>query len=286
MPATPDRQLPHRDIPKRRLEARIALVTGAARGIGLGIAEAFVRAGATVVLSDVNHAAGEAQATALGASYLPLDVRDEVQWDEAMHAIVARHGHLDVLVNNAGITGFDEPDGTTPSRHDPEHLLLAAWRAVLATNLEGTVLGCRAALRTMRAHRPIDGSIINIGSRSGLVGTPRAAAYAASKAAIANHTRTVALYAAEEGLPVRCNVIHPAMILTPLWDPMLGHGADRAARLQALVADIPLGRAGTPEEVAALAVYLASNESAYATGTEFTLDGGLLAGSAARPRPG
>jgi NAD(P)-dependent dehydrogenase (short-subunit alcohol dehydrogenase family) len=259
-------------------------VTGAARGIGFAIAKAFVAESATVFLSDIAHEAGRTAASALTTSYLPLDVRDADAWQEAVHQIAVRHGRLDVLVNNAGITGFTPDDGAVPPAHDPEALTLAAWRAVLATNLDGTMLGCRAALRCMRRHPPTDGSIINIGSRAGLVGTPRAAAYAASKAAIANHTRTVALYAAEERLPVRCNVIHPAVILTPMWEPMLGIGPERAARVQSLIADVPLQRAGTPDDVAALAVYLASAESSYATGAEYTLDGGLLAGSAARPR--
>jgi NAD(P)-dependent dehydrogenase (short-subunit alcohol dehydrogenase family) len=156
---------------------------------------------------------------------------------------------------------------------------------VLATNLDGVFLGCKHALRAMRAARPLGagGSIVNVSSRSGLVGVPRAAAYAASKAAVRNHSKSVALYAAEEGLPVRCNSVHPAAVLTPMWDAMLGDGPGRAARMRELVRDTPLRRFGTPEEVAALCVYLASDESAYTTGAEFVLDGGLLAGSAAAP---
>jgi NAD(P)-dependent dehydrogenase (short-subunit alcohol dehydrogenase family) len=129
------------------------------------------------------------------------------------------------------------------------------------------------------------GSIINISSRSGLVGIPLAAAYASSKAAIRNHSKTVALYCAQQGWKIRCNSIHPAAILTPMWEPMLGTGADRKARMQALVADTPLKRFGLPEEVAAIAVMLASDEATYMTGTEIHIDGGLLAGSAASPAP-
>jgi NAD(P)-dependent dehydrogenase (short-subunit alcohol dehydrogenase family) len=127
------------------------------------------------------------------------------------------------------------------------------------------------------------GSIVNVSSRSGLVGIPGAAAYASSKAAIRNHTKTVALYCAGLGLDIRCNSIHPAAILTPMWEPMLGQGPDRTARMAAFVADTPLKRFGTPEEVAAVAVLLASDEAAYMTGTELNIDGGLLAGSAAAP---
>ncbi len=114
-----------------------------------------------------------------------------------------------------------------------------------------------------------------------MVGIPAAAAYAASKAAIRNHSKTVALYCAQNGLNIRCNSIHPAAILTPMWEPLLGDGPDREARMKAFVADTPMQRFGTPEEVAALAVLLASDEAAYITGSELTIDGGLLAGSAA-----
>jgi 3(or 17)beta-hydroxysteroid dehydrogenase len=128
------------------------------------------------------------------------------------------------------------------------------------------------------------GSIINISSRSGLVGIPGAAAYAASKAAIRNHTKTVALYCAEQGLKIRCNSIHPAAILTPMWEPMLGSGPDREGRMQAIIEGIPVGRFGHADEVAAIAVLLASDEVTYMTGTELNIDGGLLAGAAALPK--
>ncbi|MDQ7020074.1 MAG: SDR family oxidoreductase, partial [Robiginitomaculum sp.] len=184
---------------------------------------------------------------------------------------------LDVLVNNAGITGFENG----PINHDPEHASLADWRAVHAVNTDGTFLGCRYGIAAMRG-RP-SGSIINISSRSGMVGILAAAAYAASKAAIRNHSKTVALYCAQNGLNIRCNSIHPAAILTPMWEPMLGEGEAREARMKAMVADTPMQRFGTSKEVAALAVLLASDEAAYITGSELTIDGGLLAGSAATP---
>jgi NAD(P)-dependent dehydrogenase (short-subunit alcohol dehydrogenase family) len=262
------------------MKGKIALVTGAARGIGRGIAERFAAEGATVVVTDIREEEGSAVAFGLGerAAWRRLDVRDEAQWQATAAWLRDTWGRLDVLVNNAGITGFEE--GFVP--HDPEHASLADWHAVLATNLDGVFLGCKYAIPLMRAH---GGSIVNISSRSGLVGIPGAAAYAASKAAVRNHTKTVALYCAEQGLRVRCNSVHPAAILTPMWEPMLGSGPERMAREAEYVKDTPLRRFGTIEEVAALVVYLAADESGYTTGAEFVLDGGMLAGTAVPPRP-
>ena len=262
-----------------RLKGKVTLVTGAARGIGASIARAFADEGAFVILTDIRDAEGAAVAASLGinASYHHLDVRAELDWKRVMAQAQLDHGYIDVLVNNAGVTGFE--DGMR--RHDPEHATLADWHAVHSTNLDGVFLGCRQAIRVMRGQGT--GSIINISSRSGLVGIPAAAAYASSKAAVRNHTKTVALYCAEQGLAIRCNSIHPAAILTPMWEPMLGNGPDREANMRACVHDTPLRRFGTPEEVAALAVLLASDEAAYMTGTELTIDGGILAGNALAP---
>lgn len=256
-----------------KLNETLCVVTGGARGIGRAICAAFLREGGEVILTDIDAVAGAKAAKELGCSFLRLDVRDEADWD----ALAQSAPEIAVMVNNAGVTGFEE----SGAAHDPEHASLDDWRAVHAVNTDGTFLGCRYALRAMRSAR--QGSIINISSRSGMVGIPGAAAYAASKAAIRNHTKSVALYAAQQGLQVRCNSVHPAAILTPMWEPILGAGPDRAERMAALVADTPLKRFGTAEEVAELAVFLAGPESAYMTGAELTLDGGLLAGSAASP---
>jgi NAD(P)-dependent dehydrogenase (short-subunit alcohol dehydrogenase family) len=167
----------------------------------------------------------------------------------------ARYVYLGVVVNNAGITGSEAAD--VP--HDPEKTSLADWHAVLATNLDG-LAG--------------PGSIINMSSRSGLVGIPGAAAYAASKAAVRNHTKTVALYCAEQGWQIRCNSIHPAAVLTPMWEPVLSVGEERETRMESIARENPLRRFGTVEEIAALAVMLASDEVTYMTGAELTIDGG------------
>lgn len=263
-----------------RLKDKVALITGAARGIGAAIAQAFVAEGARVWLSDIRDAMGREQAAELGlaARYVSLDVRSESDWQAAIAQVQATDGALDVLVNNAGITGFEE----APGPQDPEHASLADWRAVHATNLDGVFLGCKYAIAAMRGSGR--GSIINISSRSGLVGIPGAAAYASSKAAVRNHTKTVALYCAEQGLAVRCNSIHPAAVLTPMWEPLLGEGPERAQRMADFVADTPLRRFAHPEEVAAIALLLASDEATYITGAEFNIDGGLLAGTAAAPK--
>ena len=126
-------------------------------------------------------------------------------------------------------------------------------------------------------------SIINISSRSGLVGVPTAAAYASSKAAIRNHTKSVALYCANQGYPIRCNSIHPAAILTPMWEPMLGAGPERTDRMAQIEKNIPMQKMGMPDDVANAVLFLASDESKYITGIELTIDGGLLAGAAAAP---
>lgn len=262
-----------------RLNQKIAVVTGAAQGIGESIARQFAEEGAFVIVTDINTTLGQSVADSLEdqARFMPLDVREEAAWEGVMRVVLGQFGRLDVLVNNAGITGFE--NGVVA--HDPEHATLQAWHAVHATNLDGVFLGCKHAIRAMR--RTKTGSIINISSRSGLVGIPGAAAYASSKAAVRNHTKTVALYCAEQGLAVRCNSIHPAAILTPMWEPMLGDGPQREQNLRALVKDTPLQRFGQPQEVAAVALMLASDEATYITGAEFNIDGGLLAGSAVMP---
>ena len=238
-----------------RLTGKVALITGAARGIGAAIAQAFVDEDAAhIAITDIRDPEGRALAATLGdkTAYETLDVRCEAVWEHVTETLLEQFGRLDIVVNNAGVTGFEA--GQAP--HNPEFADLEDWRAVHRVNLDGTFLGCKYAIRAMRqAGR--GGSIVNIASRSGLVGIAGASAYASSKAAI----------------------------LTPMWEPMLTGltGEALEQRLASFVADTPLHRFGRPEEVAAIAVMLASDEATYVTGAEFTIDGGLLAGSAASP---
>lgn len=262
-----------------RLHNKIALITGAARGIGKATAELFHREGAYVMVSDVRVEEGQAVARSLGARamFLELDVRHESAWQSASATITQKFGRLDVLVNNAGITGFEETSGPW----DAEHVDLASWEEVHRVNATGVMLGCKYGILLMKAH---GGSIVNVSSRSGMVGIPGAVAYASSKAAVRNHTKSVALYCAERGYDIRCNSVHPAAILTPMWDAFLGEGEARELAMREVEAGIPLGRFGDPLDVAYGILYLASAESRYVTGIELTIDGGILAGSEARPK--
>ena len=197
-----------------RLDGKFCVITGAARGIGKAIGQAFVDEGATVLLTDIDEAELTGTGEELGCRTLKLDVRSEEHWSR----LAQLHPVADVVVNNAGVTGFE----ASPNPQDPENAALEDWRAVHTVNLDGTFLGCRYAIKAMKEKG--EGSIINISSRSGMVGIPGAAAYASSKAAIRNHSKTVALYCAQNGWNIRCNSIHPAAIMTPMWEPMLGEG--------------------------------------------------------------
>ncbi len=266
-----------------RLSGKVALITGAASGIGRACAEVFAQSGATVIVSDINTSGARNVASTIGESalWIELDVREEDHWRRAMNFVTDNCRNLDILVNNAGITGFVPDMGP----QDPENASLESWHAVHATNLDGIFLGCKHAIAAMKPPKGKGGSIVNISSRSGQVGISRAAAYASSKAGVRNHTKSVALYCAEMRYGIRCNSIHPGAILTPMWEPMLGTTSEeRAAAIAGFAAEVPLQRMGEATDVAMMALYLASNESAYVTGAEFVIDGGILAGSAATPR--
>lgn len=210
-----------------RLKNKVALVTGAARGIGQAIAELFAAEGARVIVTDILQAEGQAVADGIGkmAEFMDMDVGQEADWKRVSDYVADHYQGLDILVNNAGITGFLE----APGPFDPEHLDMDSWHNVLQTNLDGVALGCKYGIQLMKIAGT--GSIVNISSRSGMVGIPAAAAYAASKAGVRNHTKSVALYCAEQAYPIRCNSIHPGAILTPMWDAMLGEGEQRNAAI-------------------------------------------------------
>lgn len=262
-----------------RLKEKKVLITGASRGIGASIAELFHKEGATLILSDVNDVDGKALAKRLNdkTEYITLDVGYEDHWKKAAEYIIDKYEHIDILINNAGITGFLESSGPW----DAENVDLESWEEVHRVNSTGVMLGCKYGIKLMKN---AGGSIVNISSRSGIVGIPTAVAYASSKAAVRNHTKSVALYCAEKKYNIRCNSIHPAAIMTPLWDAMLGEGEQRNQMIKDVESGIPLGCFGDPLDVAFGALYLASDESKYITGIELNIDGGILAGSQAKPK--
>ena len=261
-----------------RAQGKVALITGAARGIGAETARLLAKEGASVIVTDIEPDAGQALADEIGGTFWKLDVSEEEEWRGVSAAVQKQFGRLDILFNNAGITGFNENIGS----QDPETITLDAWHQVHRVNLDGVFLGCKYGIGLMKEK---GGSIINMSSRSGMVGIPAASAYASSKAAVRNHTKTVALYCAEKGYKIRCNSLHPGAILTPMWDPMLGsEGPARDQAMAAIGAGVPLGHMGHPKDVAFAVLYLGTDESAYITGTELTIDGGILAGSTSAPK--
>lgn len=262
-----------------RLKDRIALITGSARGIGQATAELFHKEGAFVIISDIRDEEGINLVNNLktNVEYLHLDVGNEENWLSVADYIKKKFGRLDILVNNAGITGFLESAGPW----DAESSDLKTWEEVHRVNSTGVMLGCKYAIRLMKDK---GGNIVNISSRSGVVGIPGAVAYASSKAAVRNHTKSVALYCAEKGYRIRCNSIHPAAIMTPMWNAMLGEGEQRQQIIEEIELGIPMGHFGEPIDVAYGILYLASDESKYVTGIELTIDGGILAGSEAKPK--
>lgn len=258
----------------KRLQDKVALITGATGGIGAATAKLFAQKGAKVVLADINEKSGMAlmQEIGIDASFFKLDVTQESNWKKAVEYLESRYGKLDILVNNAGIMTA----GSDDHPQNPEDCSLEDWKKVLTINLDGCFLGCKYAIELMKKHQ---GSIINVGSRSAFVGIPGAAAYAASKAAIRNHTKTVALYCAAKDYPIRCNCVHPGPTLTPIWEKMLSDPNTRNKAIESVAEVIPLKRLGKSEEIAYGILYFASDESSYSTGAELIIDGGVLAGS-------
>ena len=248
-----------------RLAGKVALISGAARGMGAAEARLFAREGARVVIGDVLEAEGaaiEAEISAKGgeAVFVRLDVTRESDWAQAVASTVQRFGKLDVLVNNAGIGGVGRVDETATE----------AWDRVMEVNAKGVFLGTRAAIPAMRGAG--GGSIINISSQLGLVGMDDSSPqYTASKGAVRLLTKTTALQYARDG--IRCNSVHPGPIVTPMTERRRAE----PAVYQRMLSRIPLGRYGEPDEVAYGVLYLASDESAFVTGSELVIDGGWTA---------
>ncbi|MGB3848628.1 MAG: SDR family oxidoreductase [Tunicatimonas sp.] len=264
---------------KERLKNKIVLITGSARGIGKAIAELFHTEGAMVIITDILDKEGKELSNQLKDrnEYHHLNVKNENEWLQLINYITEKYGTLDILINNAGITGFLETEGP----FDAENIDTKSWNEVHQVNSNGVMLGCKYAIKLMKEK---GGAIVNISSRSGMVGIPMAVAYASSKASVRNHTKSVALYCAEKGYRIRCNSIHPAAIMTPMWDMMLGKGDEREKMIKSVERGIPMGHFGEPIDVAYGALYLSTDESKYITGSELTIDGGILAGSEAKPK--
>ena len=254
-----------------RLDGKVALISGGARGQDAAEAKLFAQEGAKVVLGDVLDEAGmkvEAEIRELGgeATYVHLDVTREEDWASAVQAAVDRHGKLDVLVNNAGISGTGAGGVQTGIEDAPEE----AWDQVLDVNAKGVFLGTKHAIPEMR--KAGGGSIINISSIAGMVGLGRnSGAYAASKGAVRLLTKSTAVQYAREG--IRCNSVHPGWIDTPMTERSFSVPENREDRINRT----PLGRIGTTDGIAYGVLFLASNESSFVTGSELVIDGGYTA---------
>lgn len=254
-----------------RVEGKIAIVTGGANGIGRAVCQRFAEEGATVVVSDMNVAAGQALAAELGgkAEFVELDVRSEDGWQSLMDGVLARHGRLDVLVNNAGILA-------TTQFQSIDDIKLDEWEAVQAVNAKGVFLGCRAGVKAMKPGG--GGSIINLSSIAGIIGTPQIVAYGASKGAVRQMTKSVAIDCARKRYGIRVNSVHPGLIDTNMGtESMSMGGGDPAETLKTRVSATPMGERGEPLDIANGILFLASDEAKHMTGAELVIDGGLTA---------
>ncbi|QKE82646.1 glucose 1-dehydrogenase [Arthrobacter sp. NEB 688] len=256
-----------------RVQGKVALITGGARGLGEATGRLFAQEGATVVLTDVLDGDGatvaeEIRAAGGKATYLHQDTTDEAAWTEVVDGIVAEHGRLDIVVNNAGIVVDATVEDTT----------LEDFRRVNAINNEAVFLGTREAIRVMKDQDPKGGSIVNISSIAGLVGIENLAAYNASKGAVRLFTKSAALHVAKAGYKIRVNSVHPSYTWTPMVQFLGDNTGDRQAFFEALSAVHPLGRPGEPMDIAWGVLYLASDEASWVTGSELVIDGGITAG--------
>ncbi len=258
-----------------RLEGKVALISGGARGQGAAEARLFVQEGAAVVIGDILDEEGmrlEAEIRELGgqATFVHLDVTDSSQWSSAVNEAVSRYGKLDILVNNAGIGSTNIGGVDAPRIHDaPEEV----WDQIMDVNGKGVFLGTRAALPAMLAAG--GGSIVNISSIAGLVGlgpgSGAGSAYASSKGAVRLLTKSTAVQYAREA--IRCNSVHPGYIDTAMTERMMSQPGMREQREAAT----PIGRIGTVDDIANGVLFLASDEASFMTGSELVIDGGFTA---------
>jgi len=263
-----------------RVDGKVALISGSARGLGAEMARALAGAGARVMVSDVLESVGQETAAAIRAAggraeFVRLDTTQEPQWEAAVAATIERLGGLDILVNNAGIERLQFITETT----------VEEFRQVMDINVTGVFLGCKHAVRAMRPGGAAGkgGSIVNLSSVAGLAGVTALGTYCASKGAVRLLTKSVAVECGQMKLGVRCNSIHPGLVWTAMGRDLLQHFVDlklmpdTAAAQAAFEAAIPIGRLGEPSDVAAATLYLASDAAKWVTGAEFTVDGGYTA---------
>jgi NAD(P)-dependent dehydrogenase (short-subunit alcohol dehydrogenase family) len=248
-----------------RVADKVVLVTGAGSGIGRSTASLLAREGATVIVTDINKAGGLETVQQIGgnARFEEHDTAREADWKRIIDGVLAREGKLNGLVNNAGISG------PFPSTFETE--TVEQWRRMLSVNVEGVFLGCKHGVPAIRDSG--GGSVVNTSSLAAFLGTPALSAYGASKGAVRQFTKTVAMDCARKGYKVRCNSVHPGIIMTPMGESVLPNDKARDRALKS----IPIGHFGAPEDIAYGILYLISDESRFVTGTELVIDGGMNA---------
>ena len=246
-----------------RLKGKVAVVTGGASGIGEGIVRRFCAEGARVILADLDAVNGVAVATDTGAEFCSLDVADESSWAALEATVRSDAGQLDIMVNNAGIV----------SNLDITAVTVEAWQQLMNINLLGVMLGCQTAISLMRDN-PDDagGSIINTASSTSYLAIPDVA-YTTSKTGVVGLTKSVAVHCANEGFNIRCNSIHPGATLTNILKTAIEQMPEVEEACKKMS---PLNRMGTVEEVAAMAVFLASDEASFCTGGQYAVEGGTV----------
>ena len=247
-----------------RLKDKVALITGAAQGLGKEMAKSMIAEGAEVYISDINQEQLDKTVTELSCSGINLDVTKSEDWKKAVSHIQEESGSLNILVNNAGIGNGGDIESTD----------MDTWKLVHNVNLDSVFLGCKYALPLMRESG--NGSIINISSMSGIVASHNTSAYNSSKAAVRHLSKSIALHCAKSTNLVRCNSIHPVFTRTAMVQSMIDAAPERNIE-QKLIQQIPIRKLAEPIDIANAAIFLASDESSFITGTELLIDGGLSA---------